>query len=145
MRKLLLFVIAGLVIPNVALAKGPNPSKGPHGNKGKAKVQYVLKGTLSSYSAYDSSTSTSGSITIDVTRANRHARALRNMSLSFSGMITSSTRVVLRNGVTVVADNDSGIVKIRAPKEPKNITSSDLATILTGMPVRQIVDQGPTS
>ena len=138
-------VVAALVIPSVALAKGPNPNKGPHGDKGKAKVQYILKGTLSTYAAYDSSTSTAGSITINVTHANRHGRALENMSLSFTGMVSSSTKVVLPDGVTVVADGDSGIVKIRAPREPRTVSGSDLAAALTGMPVRQIVDQGPTS
>jgi hypothetical protein len=133
MKKLLPFVIAALLVPSVALAKPGNPHKGGPTNKGKAKVQYVLKGQLSTYGAYDSATSTNGSITITVTRANRHGRALKGQSLSFTGMVTSSTKVVLENGVTAIADNDQGIVKIRAPKEPRS------------MPVRQIVDQGPAS
>jgi hypothetical protein len=60
-------------------------------------------------------------------------------------MVTSSTKVVLGDGVTVIADNDLGIVKVRAPKQPKDVSGSDLATLLTGMPVRQIIDQGSSS
>jgi hypothetical protein len=145
MTKLVPVVIAALMIPSVALAKPGNPNNGGHTNKGRANVRYVLKGTLSTYTQYDSSSSTNGSITITVARANRHGRALKNMTLSFTGMVTSSTKVVLQNGATVVADGDLGIVKIRAPKEPKSMSGADLAAILTGMPVRQIIDQGPAS
>jgi hypothetical protein len=137
-------VIVALLIPGVALAK-PNPDKGTHSNHGKAKVQYILKGQLSAYSAFDSSTSTNGSITITVMHSNRHGRVLKGLSLTFDGMVTSSTKVVLGDGVTVITDNDLGIVKVRAPKQPKDVSGSDLATLLTGMPVRQIIDQGSSS
>ena len=53
------FVIAALLVPGVALAKS-NPDKGTHQNHGKAKVQYILKGQLSAFTAFDSSTSTNG-------------------------------------------------------------------------------------
>jgi hypothetical protein len=145
MKKVLPFAIAALMIPSVALAKGPNPNKGSHGNHGKAKVQYVLRGDLSGYSAFDSSTSTNGSITIAVKHANRHGRALKDMSLTFTGEVASTTKVVLRDGVTVIADGDRGIVKVRAPKEPKDMSGTDLAAILTALSVRQIVDKGPAS
>jgi hypothetical protein len=143
MKKVLPVMIAALLIPGAALAKGnPNP---PHQNHGKAKVLYVLKGTLSGYSQYDSGTSTNGSITIDVKRSNRHGRALKNMTLTFNEEVTSTTKVSLPDGVTVIADNDRGLVKVRAPREPKSMSGSDLAAILTALPVRQIVDQGPAS
>lgn len=145
MKKFLPFVILALMIPSVALAKGKPPTKGTHTNHGKAKVQYILHGTLSGYMAFDSTSSTNGSITIAVTHSNRHGRVLKGNSLTFTGMVSSSTKVVLANGVTVIADGDTGIVKVRAPKEPKDISSSDLTTILTGMPVRQIIDQGSAS
>lgn len=145
MKKVVPFAIAALMIPSVALAKGPNPTKGPHQNHGKAKVLYVLKGTLSGYSPYDSSTSTNGSITIDVKHANRHGRALKDMSLTFTGGLASNTKIVLRDGVTVIADGDRGLVKVRAPREPRDTSGSDLAAILTALPVRQVVDQGPAS
>ena len=57
MKRVLPFVIAALLIPGVALAK-PNPTKGTHTNHGKAKVQFILRGQLSAYTAFDSSTST---------------------------------------------------------------------------------------
>jgi hypothetical protein len=142
MKKVLLLLIAALMIPGVALAKG-NP--GGHGNHGKANVKYVLKGKLSAYTAFDSSTSTNGTITIDVARANRHGRVLEGQQLVFTGMVTSSTKISLPDGVTVIADNDRGIVKVRAPKEPRDISASDLTSILTALPVRQIVDQGSAS
>ena len=144
MKRILPFVIAALLIPGVALAKS-NPDKGTHQNHGKAKVQYILKGQLSAFTAFDSSTSTNGSITITVMHSNRHGRVLKDLSLTFDGMVTSSTKVVMGDGVTVITDNDLGIVKVRAPKQPKDVSGSDLATLLTGMPVRQIIDQGSSS
>ena len=145
MKKVVPFAIAALMIPSVALAKGPNPTKGPHQNQGKAKVLYVLKGKLSGYSAYDSSTSTNGNVTIDVSRANRHGRALKGMQLVFTGEIASGTKITLRDGVSVIADNDRGLVKVRAPREPRSMSGTDLAAILTTLAVRQVVDQGPAS
>jgi hypothetical protein len=139
-------VIAALLIPSVALAKGPNPtSPKSHTNHGKAKVQYILHGTLSAYTPFDSTTSTNGSITITVTHSNRHGRVLKGQALTFMGMVTANTKVVLSDGVTAIADGDQGIVKIRAPKEPKNVSASDLASVLTALPVRQIIDQGAPS
>src|SRR5215472_12754269 len=111
MKRFLPFVIAALMIPGVALAKGKPPTAGTHTNKGKAKVQYILKGDLSAFSAL-SSPSTNGNITI----------------------------LVLDNGVTVITDGDQGIVKVRAPKEPRDTSGSDLAAILTALPVRQVID-----
>ena len=142
MKKMLPLVLAALIIPSVALAKGPSSHRG--GN-GKAKVQYVLKGKLSLFSPFDSATSTNGSVTIDVSHANRHGRALKDMSLTFTGMVGSSTKVVLEDGVTLITDGDLGIVKVRAPKEPRDMSGSDLAAILTALPVRQVIDQGAAS
>lgn len=144
MKKFIPLVILALMIPSVALAKG-KPTKGTHTNHGKAKVQYILHGTLSGYSGFDSVSNTNGSITIAVTHSNRHGRVLKGTSLTFTGMVTSSTKVVLANGTTVVTDGDTGIVKVRAPKEPKDVSSSDLTAVLTGLPVRQIIDQGSAS
>jgi hypothetical protein len=52
---------------------------------------------------------------------------------------------VLHDGVTVIADNDRGVVKVRAPKQPKDISATDLTAILSAMPVRQVIDQGASS
>lgn len=145
MKKFLPFLIAALMIPGVAMAKGKPTTTGSHSNHGKAKVQYILHGQLSGYAAFDSSTSTNGSITILVSHANRHGRVLKGSTLTFTGMVTSGSKVVLEDGVTMIADGDNGIVKVRAPKQPKDVSASDLATLLTGMPVRQIIDQGASS
>src|SRR5439155_21511356 len=105
----------------------------PQGNRGKANVKYVLKGDLSGYSAYDSATSTNGSITIDVKRANRHGRALKGMSLTFTGEVASTTKIVLRDGVTVVTDGDRGLVKVRAPREPKVMSGADRGAVVSAL------------
>jgi hypothetical protein len=145
MKKLVPLLIAALLIPGVALAKGPKPGKGPTGTHGKAKVSYVLKGSLSAYTAYDPGTSTNGSITIDVKHTNKHARALKGMQLTFTGMVGANTKISLPDGVTVINDGDLGFVKVRAPKEPKSMSGPDLAAILTALPVRQVADRGPAS
>ena len=145
MKRVLPLMIVALLIPGVALAKGPKPGKGPGSNHGKATVLYVLKGKLSGYSAYDSTSSTNGSITIEVAHANRHGRALKGMQLAFTGQIASGTRITLRDGVTAIADNDRGLVKVRAPRESRSMSGSDLAAMLTTLAVRQVVDQGPAS
>ena len=142
MKKLLPFVLAALVLPGVALAKAP--TKGTHTNKGKAKVQYVLHGQLSAFSPFDSATNTAGTITLMVTSSNRHGRVLKGQTLTFP-MVTANTKLVLANGVTLISDGDLGIVKVRAPKEPKDVSAADLTTLLTGMPVRQIIDPGPAN
>jgi hypothetical protein len=141
MKRIIPFLLVALLIPGAALAKGKPSTKTNHG---KAKVQYILKGDLSAFTAF-SSPSTNGSVTILVDSSNRHGRALKGMSLTFTGMVTSNTKVVLGNGVTVITDGDQGIVKVRAPKEPKDMSGSDLAAILTALPVRQVIDQGTPS
>jgi hypothetical protein len=45
----------------------------------------------------------------------------------------------------LITDGDQGIVKLRAPKEPRDMSGSDLAAILQGLPVRQVIDQGTAS
>ncbi len=145
MKRALIFVVAALMVPGVALAKG-NPGHGnggTHGNKGgksAPKVSYVLKGTLSGYTAYDSSTSTPGTITIAVTHANHHGHALKGQSLTFP--VADTTKVSLENGVTAIADGDNGMVKVRAPKK---IDAASLASTLQTYSAKQIVDKGPSS
>ena len=70
---------------------------------------------------------------------------LAGTQLTFTGMVTSSTRISLPHGVTVVADKDRGIVKVRPPKEPKDISAADLASVLTALPVHQVLDQESAS
>jgi hypothetical protein len=138
MKRLLPFVIAALVIPSVALAKGKPPKPG----KSAPKVQYIFKGTLSGYTAYDSSTSTNGSITILVKHSNRHGKALKGQTLTFTGEVTVSTKVRLHHGVATGISGtggDRGVVKLRAPKR---IDPSALMSTLESTPVRQVIDQG---
>lgn len=135
MKKALLLVFAALMIPSVALAAKPAP--GGNGGKGAPQVTYVLKGTLSSYSAYDSATPANGSITILVQHANHHGKSLKGQTLTFP--VDANTKVSLTDGVTAITDGDRGIVKVRAAKK---IAAADLATTLQTQPARQIVDQG---
>ena len=127
MKKATVLVIAALAVTlstSVAFAKGKPPVKG---GKSAPNVQYVLKGTLSAFTAYDSATSTNGSITILVKSSNYHARALKTMSLPFP--VTAKTRLTYRNGTTLASSTATakGLLKLRAPKK---IAAADLATTL---------------
>src|SRR5207237_10200405 len=105
------------MIPSVALAKGPNPNAGSHTNHGKAKVMYVLKGMIYAYTAYDSATSTPGSITIDVNHSNRHGKLLVGQTITIS--TGANTTALLKNGVTTIAASqpgDVGTVTLRAAR-----------------------------
>jgi hypothetical protein len=147
MKKALPFVVAALLIPGAALAKGPNPNKGTHSNQGKAKVMYVLKGDIYAYTAYDAATSTPGSITIDVNHANRHGKLLVGQTLTVS--IGAKTKVLLKNGVTAIAASqpgDRGMIKIRAARLAfKGATLADVENALMNQPAFQVIDRGPAS
>lgn len=134
MKKVFVILIAALLIPSAALAKG-KPSKPAPGTHGKAQVLYVLKGTLSAYSAYSSPNN--GSITIVVSRANYHGKALKGQTLTFP--LAAKSRITFVNGVSAITDGDRGLVKVRAPKR---IAAADLAATLQAIPARQVVDQG---
>lgn len=134
MKRALLILIAALLIPGAALAKG-KPGTGPGKSKGAPKVVYVLKGKLSGYSAYNAPNN--GSITIVVSKANYHGKALKGQTLTFP--LDAKSKITLENGVTTITDGDTGIVKVRAPKK---IAAADLATTLQSIPARQVVDQG---
>jgi hypothetical protein len=137
MKKLIVLLAVALAIPtSVALAKGKPTSPG----KSAPKVLYILKGTLSGYTPFDSSTSTNGSITIMVNHSNRHGRVLKGLTLTFTGQVTVSTKVRLHDGATTIGDGDRGIVKVRALKR---IDPSLLAATLQSTPVRMIIDQNP--
>lgn len=139
MKRALIFVVAALMVPGVAFAKG-NPGHGHQGGKSAPKVNYVLKGTLSAYTAYDAATSTPGSITIAVTRSNHHGNALKGQTLTFP--VAATTKVSLEDGLTTITDKDNGLVKVRAPKK---IDAASLASTLQTYSAKQIVDQGPSS
>ncbi len=128
MKKAILLVVAALAIPtSVALAAKPaKPPKNP------PKVSYVLKGTLSNYTAYDSVTPANGSITIVVKHGNKFGKAFKGQTLTFP--VDANTAVELNNNAPI-ANGDKGIVKVRAVKK------SDAAA-LQAIPASQIVDQG---
>jgi hypothetical protein len=138
------FAIAALMIPSVALAKGPNPNAGSHTNHGKAKVMYVLKGMIYAYTAYDSATSTPGSITIDVNHSNRHGKLLVGQTITIT--LGANSKVLMENGVTSIAaaqPGDQGMVKLRGPRMAfKGATSLSLQSALANQPAHMVIDWG---
>lgn len=133
-RKILALTILALAIPGAALAAKPQHPNKPGASK--AKVTYVLKGTLSNYAP--SSSTAAGSITIHVTHSNRHGRALKGMDLTFAVSATTATTL---NGNTTISNGARGIVKFRALK---NMTSTGLMAALsssTPMTAVHVIDQ----
>ena len=130
MKKLItvLAVVMALGIPtSVAFAKGPPLTRG----KSAPKVMYVLKGTFSNFNAATSATD--GSITITVSHANRHGKALLKLagdSLTFA--VASNTHITFANGTTALVDNTKGMVKFRAPLM-RHASETTLATVLPTM------------
>jgi hypothetical protein len=136
MKKLIVLLAVALAIPtSAALAKGKPSNPG----KSAPKVMYVLKGTLSGFTPYDSATSTNGSITIVVKKSNHHGKALKGLTLVFTGQVTVSTKVKFHDGATTIADGDKGIVKVKALKK---IDPSALQSTLESTPISKIRDQG---
>jgi hypothetical protein len=96
---------------------------------GAAKVIFVLRGTLTAYTA--ASGSTNGSVSITVKSSNRESSSLKGSTLTFA--VSSSTKIA---GTFTAGDN--GIVKVRAAKN----TPSSTLTTLTAF---QVIDQGSDS
>jgi hypothetical protein len=148
MKKVIPFVIAALMIPSVALAKGPSPKAGTHTNHGKAKVMYVLKGMIYNYVAYDSTAGTPGSITIDVNHSNRHGKLLVGQTVTVA--LGANSQVLMENGVTAVAatqPGDQGMIKIRAPRMAfKGANTALMTGALSNQTAKMVIDWGaPTS
>ena len=148
MKRVVPFFLVALLIPGAALAKGKPPTAGTHANHGKAKVMYVLKGMIYAYTAYDSSTQTNGSITIDVKSSNRHGKLL-NGQTGVQITVGPNTKIRLKNGVTSIAaaqPGDLGMVKVRAPRLAfKSATLSDVETALQNHAAHMVTDWGPAS
>jgi hypothetical protein len=87
-------------------------------------VMYVVKGTLSNYTAATSGGA--GSISITVTHSNFHS-ALKGQTMTFS--TDMKTKVNLPTGATTIADGSKGVLKFKAPLHRKGDTS--LITTLT--------------
>lgn len=136
-RKALLLVVFALAIPGVALAAKPQHPSPPSKSKAAPRVMYVLKGTLSNYTA--ASSTADGSITIHVTHSNYHGRVLKGMDLTFA--VSANTTTTFQNGATTISNGARGIVKFRALK---NMSTSGLLTALSPdhMTAFQVIDRG---
>lgn len=133
MKKAIVLLVVALALPtSVALAKKPS---GAHG-KSNPRVMYVLKGTLSSYTA--ATADQPGSISITVTHSNFHGRALKGQTIPFA--TTASTRVTMKNGATTITDGARGVLKFKAPLHRKGDTTL-VTTLTTGAKALHIIDQ----
>ena len=126
MRKILIVLALALTVPALALAAQPSQP-----GKSAPKVQYVLKGTLTSFTA--STGGADGSITFTVTKANRHRAALKDQALTL--MITPTTKVVLDTDGELTA-GETVIVKLRELQR-----ATDALALLSGKDARQVIDQ----
>jgi len=125
-------VALALAITSVTLATTAQASKG----KSKAAnptVTYILKGTLTHFTA--ASTTASGSVTINVTHSNYHARTLVGQPFTFAIAQTTPTNLM---GGTII-DGARGIVKFRAPLHESNTTLMTALTASTPMAASQII------
>lgn len=131
MKKVFLICALALAVPSLAIAAGkpPHPGKSSTaGSNAAPKVMYVLRGTLTGYSA--ASGTTNGTVTITVNSANRHGASLKSKSLTFA--VSSTTKVV-----GTFKANDNGIVKLRGPKAGLGDPST-FGTLVAF----QVIDQG---
>ena len=140
MKRAIVCLIFALALPTgVAFAKGPQ-NKGTHG-KSAPKVMYVLKGTLSAYTA--ASTSATGQISIDVKHTNYHGRALKGQTLTFT--LAANSRVTFRHGGHAggqIVDGTKGYITVRAPKKVTGDLVTELPTLATHIHV--VVLKAPT-
>ena len=126
----LALVVLALAIPtSVALAKGNPPARG----KAAPKVTYVLKGTLSNFTA--ASTTADGSVTINVTHSNYHAHALVGQQLTFA--VSLNTPTTLMGGT--ILNGAHGMIKFRAPLRISNTNLMAALTATTPMTATQII------
>jgi hypothetical protein len=128
LKRTLALVILALAIPTVALAAKPT-----NHSKAAPKVTYILKGTLSDFAA--ASTTANGSVTINVTHSNFHARALVGQQLTFA--VSMKTPTTLMGGTLI--NGARGVVKFRAPLRVSNTTLMTALTATTPMTASQIV------
>ena len=139
MRKLPLFLALALAVPSLALAAKPPAPGNSQGSQGKApQVMYVLKGTLTAYTA--AAGATNGSVSLLVKSANHHGASLKGQTLTFA--VSSATKVVTGDAAAVTV-NDNGVVQVRGPK--KIGATDNLATVLQALTAKQVIDQGAAS
>jgi hypothetical protein len=132
MKKVIILLAVALAIPtSVALAKA-NPTRG----KSAPKVMYVLKGTLTDYTA--ATTSQDGQISIIVNHSNYHGRALKGQTVG-PFAVTMNTKVTFKNGATTLSGKARGILKFRAPLRFTSGTNI-AATLPTAAKALHIID-----
>jgi hypothetical protein len=99
------------------------------------------------YTAYNSTTSTAGSITIDVKHSNRHGKLLVGQTIQIP--VGPNTKINMENGVTAIAaaqPGDSGMVKVRGPRLAfKGAALADLQGALQNQNAHMVTDWGPVS
>jgi hypothetical protein len=94
-----------------------------------AKVMFVLRGTLTAYTAANGTTN--GSVSITVKGSNVKSSSLKGLTLTFP--VSSSTKIA-----GTFTANDNGIVKVRAAKSTSTATLQTLTAF-------QVIDQGASS
>jgi hypothetical protein len=133
MKRAIVFLMVALALPtSVALAKSPNA-----GGKSAPKVNYILKGTLSSYTA-------GSQISITVRHSNYHARALNTKTLTFT--LTPKSRITFMRGSHAhgeIADGTKGYIVARAPKKLTGDPVTALPAATTRIHI--VVLKAPTS
>lgn len=132
MKKAIVLLVAAVALPtSVALAK---PAKtGTHG-KSNPMVMYVLKGTLTSYTA--ATADQEGSIAIDVSHSNFHSSLKGQLTFA----TTMKTRITFPNGATTLTAPVKGVLKFKAPLHRKGDTTL-AATLTTNAKALHIIDQ----
>jgi hypothetical protein len=137
MKKVFVLLVVALAIPtSVAFAKSPHTNNGTRG-KSAPKVMYVLKGSLSSYTA--ATATADGSISITVKHSNFHGRALKGQTLTFATAM--STKVNYTKGATTITDGAKGVLKFKAPLRVPG-GAATMATVLPTMAkALHIIDQ----
>lgn len=132
MKRAIVLVAVALAIPtSVAFAKGAPSTRG----KSNPRVMYVLKGTLSNYTA--ATAGVAGSISITVTHSNFHS-ALKGQTLTFS--TDTKTKVNFPNGATTITDGANGVLKFKAPLHRKGDTTL-ITTLTTNAKALHIIDR----
>jgi hypothetical protein len=126
MSKVLIVLVLAFALPALALAAQPSQP-----GKSAPNVQYILKGTLTSFAA--STGGADGSITFTVTKANRHRSALKDQPLTL--VIKPGTKIVLGADGELTA-GENVIVKVRELRR-----TTDALALLSGKNARQVIDQ----
>jgi hypothetical protein len=112
-----------LVLPTAAAAHGHGDHQAPK----RPPVSWIVRGTVTAYTAVG--TDTDGSLTITVTGANRKRDELKGDSLTF--VLKTTTKVILADGPLEVGEKV--VVKLKAPR---GTAADDIDTFVP----RQLLD-----